>query len=116
VTYGSIARQRLGKHIPAGAKARNNTTSITTQRINKHASSSIEAVFSGWPVQSVQQHRVKFGISFRQKLRELSRNGSSSGDGILRRQMARKEFDCDKKTCVIRIFSGTVINPLPGYD
>jgi hypothetical protein len=32
-----IARQRLGKHIPAGANARNNMTSIARQRTSKHA-------------------------------------------------------------------------------
>jgi hypothetical protein len=38
VTYRPIARQRLGKHIPAGANARNNRMPIARQRINKHAS------------------------------------------------------------------------------
>jgi hypothetical protein len=33
--YKSIARQRLGKHIPAQAYARNNKTSIARQRTNK---------------------------------------------------------------------------------
>jgi hypothetical protein len=33
----TIARQRLGKHIPVGANARNNKTSIARQRISKHA-------------------------------------------------------------------------------
>jgi hypothetical protein len=37
VTYRPIARQRLRKHTPAGANARNNRTSIATQRISKHA-------------------------------------------------------------------------------
>jgi hypothetical protein len=54
VTYRPIARQRLGKHIPAGAKARNRT-STATQRISKHTSLTTEAVFSVWPV-----HRGKF--------------------------------------------------------
>jgi hypothetical protein len=52
VTHRPIARQRLGKHIPAGAKARNNMTSIAKQRISKHGSLRIEAVFSAWSVQS----------------------------------------------------------------
>jgi hypothetical protein len=42
-----IARQRLGKHIPAGVNAINNRQSITRQRISKHASLTIEAVFCG---------------------------------------------------------------------
>jgi hypothetical protein len=36
VTYIPIARQRLGKHIPVGANARNNSKSIARQRIRKH--------------------------------------------------------------------------------
>jgi hypothetical protein len=48
----SIARQRLGKRVPAGDNANNNRTSIATQRISKHASLTIEAVFSAWSVQS----------------------------------------------------------------
>jgi hypothetical protein len=52
VTSISIARQRPGKHIPAGANARNNRTSIAKQRISKHATLTIEAVFSTWSVQS----------------------------------------------------------------
>jgi hypothetical protein len=46
-----IARQRLGKHIPAEANARNNRTSIARHRISKHASLTIEAMFSVWSVQ-----------------------------------------------------------------
>jgi hypothetical protein len=52
VTYRPIARQRLGKHIPAEAYARNNKTSIIRQRISKHASSTIEVVSSACSVQS----------------------------------------------------------------
>jgi hypothetical protein len=55
----SIARQRLGKHMPAGAKARNNITSIAKQRISKHASLTTEAAFSAWSVQS--GYREVFG-------------------------------------------------------
>jgi hypothetical protein len=46
------ARQRLGKHIPAEAEARNNRTSIDRQRIIQHTSLITEAVFSAWSVQS----------------------------------------------------------------
>jgi hypothetical protein len=52
VTYRSVARQRLCKHIPAGAKARNNRTSIGEQQISNHASLTIEALFSASSVQS----------------------------------------------------------------
>jgi hypothetical protein len=37
VTYRPIARQLLGKPIPAEANARNNRTYIARQRISKHA-------------------------------------------------------------------------------
>jgi hypothetical protein len=40
-----IARQRLGKHIPAGANARDNRECIARQRCGKHDSSKIQAVF-----------------------------------------------------------------------
>jgi hypothetical protein len=52
VTCIPIARQRLGKHIPAEENARNNRTSIARQRISKNASLTIEAVFTAWSVQS----------------------------------------------------------------
>jgi hypothetical protein len=66
VTYRHIARQRLGKHIPAGANARRNRTSIARQRSSKHASLTIEAVVSAWSVlsgykevfSSIEQSRV----------------------------------------------------------
>jgi hypothetical protein len=35
VTYKAIARQRLGKHIPAGASARSNGMSVARQRMSK---------------------------------------------------------------------------------
>jgi hypothetical protein len=46
------ARQWLGKHIPAEANVQNSRTSIARQRINRHSSLTIEAVFSAWSVQS----------------------------------------------------------------
>jgi hypothetical protein len=52
VTCIPIARQRLGKHIPAETNKRNNRTSIARQWISKHASLRTEAVFSAWSVQS----------------------------------------------------------------
>jgi hypothetical protein len=51
VTCILIARQRLGKHIPAQVNSRNNRTSIARQWISKHTST-IEVVFSAWSVQS----------------------------------------------------------------
>jgi hypothetical protein len=48
-----IVRHPLGKHIPAGANARKNRTSIARQRINKQSSLvTMEAVFSTLYVQS----------------------------------------------------------------
>jgi hypothetical protein len=52
MTCISIARQRLGKHIAAGANALNGRTPFARQRISKHASLIIEALFSAWSVQS----------------------------------------------------------------
>jgi hypothetical protein len=45
VTYRPIARQRLGKHIPAEANVRNNRTSSARKRISKHAYLTTESVF-----------------------------------------------------------------------
>jgi hypothetical protein len=52
MSYRPIATQRLGKHIPAEAKARNSVTSIARQRISKQTSLKLEALFSAWSVQS----------------------------------------------------------------
>jgi hypothetical protein len=46
VTCIPIARQRLGKHIPAQANTCKNRMSISRQQISKHASLGIETVFS----------------------------------------------------------------------
>jgi hypothetical protein len=46
-----IARQRLGKHIPAGANEGKISISIARQRINKHASLTVEFL-PAWSVQS----------------------------------------------------------------
>jgi hypothetical protein len=51
VTCIPIARQRLGKHIPSQANARNSRTSIAMQWFSKHTSLITEAVFSAWSVQ-----------------------------------------------------------------
>jgi hypothetical protein len=90
-----IARQRLCKHIPAEANARNNRTSIARQRISKHTSVTIDAVFSAWSVQRGYKERFSWEVSVvvrswefnwrRVHLSEfLSRNGLSSGGGSLR--------------------------------
>jgi hypothetical protein len=51
VTCIPIARQRLGKYIPAGA-TRNNRIFVARRRISKDAWLTIKAVFSAWSVQS----------------------------------------------------------------
>jgi hypothetical protein len=52
LTYIPIARQLLGKNISAGANARYNRIYIARQRIYKHASLTVEAVFSAWFMKS----------------------------------------------------------------
>jgi hypothetical protein len=49
VTYSPPARQRLGKHTPAGANARNRT-STARQRVSKEAFSTTKRLFSAWSV------------------------------------------------------------------
>jgi hypothetical protein len=90
VMYRPSARQQLSKHIPTGAKGRNNRTSITRRRINKEAALTIEAIFSEWSckefikkgtvensqlseVERVQLKKSSFVL-------ELSRIGSRFGD------------------------------------
>jgi hypothetical protein len=103
-----IARQRLGKHILAGANAPENSASAARQRTSKHASLRIEAVLSLWSMprgykrtqsedatkQSCRKCRVEFrdaslpGYELESRGIELSR--------VLRigscRIMARKEL------------------------
>jgi hypothetical protein len=70
--YRPVDRQRLGKHIPAEANARNSRTSFARQTISKHASLTIKDVLSLWPVQS--GYREVFGSieSSRVEFREAS--------------------------------------------
>jgi hypothetical protein len=46
LTYRPTARQRFGKHIPAGTNARKIMTSTSRQRISQHVFLTIEAMFS----------------------------------------------------------------------
>jgi hypothetical protein len=52
VTCIPNAKQRLGKQILAEADTPKSRTSIAMQRISKHASLTIESMFSEWSVQS----------------------------------------------------------------
>jgi hypothetical protein len=52
VTCIPIANQRFSKHIPALANSLNNRMSVARQRISKHTSLIIEAVFSVGCLQS----------------------------------------------------------------
>jgi hypothetical protein len=131
VPYRPIDRQRLDKHIPAGANARNNRTSIARQRISKQAFSTIERMFSAWSVRRGYKGTNKvFWVSCYQKLREFSwrrvhlsqlssRNGSSTGDGSprwLRRngkkgiRRWKEDFMCNLK------WQWDCYKPLPEYD
>jgi hypothetical protein len=76
VTYRPVARQRLSKHTPAGANGRNNTTSTARQRISKQAFSTTQwlCFLRGPCGEFIKGQRRSSG-------RELSRFGSSSGDG-----------------------------------
>jgi hypothetical protein len=113
VTYRPIARQRLGKHIPEGASARNNRTSIArpkTIRDNRRR------CFPWVPPRGYITGSSKGAVGCCQKLREfswrvhlrelLSRIGLSSGDGSrrwLRRndkkwiRLCKWDFMCDLK-------------------
>jgi hypothetical protein len=53
-----IAWQRVAKHIPAEANARNNRRSIARQRRGKQALSAIQVVFHGVRAKRLQGSRV----------------------------------------------------------
>jgi hypothetical protein len=109
MTCISIARQRLGEHIPEEVKSCKNRTSISRQRISIHTSLKIDVVFSASSVQcgskkcSVVDWAVKFWVSC-QKMRycrELGRDVEMAVEGNWE-EMTKSELDCAKKTsCVI---------------
>jgi hypothetical protein len=127
VTCIPITRQRLGKHIFHNAYKCNRRTIFARQRTSKHASLTIEAVFSVWSdprgYKSTQSEDAlkhssrieKWSVEFetpacRDMNLELNWVGSC-------RIMARKKLCGAKKTsCVIWSDGETVINPLPGHD
>jgi hypothetical protein len=79
VTYRPIVRQRLGKHIPAGANARNNWTPVARQRINKHPSYNTGQYKTVFSVGSAPR---LYNEKFQGSSELLSRTGFSSGNGI----------------------------------
>jgi hypothetical protein len=114
VTYIPIARQRFGKHNPAGANARNNRTSIARQRISvpKTIWHNRRLCFP-WDSPRVYTTRSSKGAVSCRKLGRVLKM-AVQGDW---EEIARKELGGAKKTaCAIWCDSETVINPLPGYD
>jgi hypothetical protein len=105
VRVARFATQRFDKHITAAP--------------NQHAIIE-EAVFSLAAVPRIYNEDLKhlrddselsFGVG------SCSRELRESQELAVRRIMPRKELSCAKKTsCVIRSYSETVMNPLPGYD
>jgi hypothetical protein len=111
LTYRPTARQRLGKHTPAETNTRNNRTPIARQRISKHMSLTIEAVFSAWSVQS----GYKEGFSW-EKIVVRSWDSSAEDEFIWVsccrvlataveddwEEMTRNELDSAKKTSCVK--------------
>jgi hypothetical protein len=135
VTYRPIARQRLGKHIPAQAYAHDNRTYIARQRRGIHVSSTIQTVFSvGSVPKGYKRHSQKTRPSSSREVEKSKvefRDASLPGYELVSRGielsrvfgvgscriMARKELGGAKKTSrVLWSYSETVINPLPGCD
>jgi hypothetical protein len=131
VTYRPIASQRLGKHIPAEANAANNRMSTVRQKISKHASLTIEDMFSALSVESGYKegfswegsvHVRSWESSVEEEFiwvsccRELVRVLEMAVEGDWE-ELGRKELGCEKKTSyVIWSDSETILNSLPGYD
>jgi hypothetical protein len=66
VTCIPIARQRVGKHIPVEANARNNRLSIPMQRRCKHASLILQMVISvGSVPRSSKRAQLEEGTEYR---------------------------------------------------
>jgi hypothetical protein len=85
----AITRQRLGKHIPAQRISLNNRTFLARQRISKHTSSTIDAVFSVGSVQrkcSAEQCEWSSSVSSRE---EQSRVSAPQPAGISGTELSR---------------------------
>jgi hypothetical protein len=81
VTCIPIARQRFGKHLPAGANVLNDGTFIARQRISKHTSLTIEAVSSVGSVPRGYKRTKKFAwaVKWRVEFREANLLGYELG-------------------------------------
>jgi hypothetical protein len=93
LSYRSIARQRLGKDIPAEACARN-TSSLPKQRISKEDADNREAVFSAWPVP--RSYKGTKNVVFESFFLDLGRFLAMAAEGD-QEEMARNELDCAKE-------------------
>jgi hypothetical protein len=112
--YPLLGNDSLAKHIPAEANARNNRTYIARQRRNKHASSTIQTVFS---VGSVPRGYKRAQSEDAKEYRTVIESSRIECSELAAAEMTRKELDDAKKTSrVIWSYSEIVINPLPGYD
>jgi hypothetical protein len=90
---------------PAEANARNNRTSNARQQISKHASLTIEAVFSAWPVKS--GYKEVFGSrEWKVELRDASQPGYELGiefswqlqnNGMKGTRLSKEDFTCELK-------------------
>jgi hypothetical protein len=100
VTCIPTARQRLSKHIPARAKARDIRTSIARQLRSKHNSLIIEAVFSVWSVpRGYKGHSQKIDrVRNRVESGESSlRNWQLQNNGKKGLRWCKEDFTCDLK-------------------